>query len=50
MSSLAEYYIPTTDELFTQVQDAEWTNLKQPQNFNPIYDEMFELRFTNERK
>lgn len=47
MSSLAEYYIPTTDELFTQVQDAEWTNLKQPQNFNPIYDEMFELTPTN---
>ena len=47
MSSLAEYHTSTTDELFSQLQDAEWTNLKQPQNFNPIYDKMFELTPSN---
>ena len=47
MSSLAEYHMSTTDELFSQLQDAEWTNLKQPQKFNPIYDKMFELTPSN---
>lgn len=47
MSSLAEYHISSTDELFSQLEGLEWTNLKQPQNFNPIYDDMFELTPAN---
>ncbi len=47
MSSLAEYHIPSTDELFSQLEGLDWTNLKQPQNFNPIYDAMFELTPAN---
>ena len=47
MSSLAEYQKPATDELFSQLEGVEWTNIKQPQNFNPIYEELFELTPSN---
>ena len=47
MSSLAEYHIPSTDELFSQLENMAWTNVKQPQNYNPIYEELFDLTPSN---
>ena len=47
MTSLVEYYKPSTQNLFQQLDSIEWTNLKQPQNYNPIYEELFELSPSN---
>ena len=47
MTSLVEYYKPSTQNLFQQLDSIEWTNLKQPQNYNPIYEEFFELSPSN---
>ena len=47
MTSLVEYYKPSTQKLFQQLDSIEWTNLKQAQNYNPIYEELFELSPSN---
>ena len=43
MSSFLEYHTPKTEDLFTQLEELAWTNVKQPQNYNPIYDTLFDL-------
>tara|TARA_Y100000992_G_scaffold292649_1_gene250384 strand:+ start:1458 stop:3194 length:1737 start_codon:yes stop_codon:yes gene_type:complete len=43
MSSFLEYHTPKTEDLFSQLEELAWTNVKQPQNYNPIYDTLFDL-------
>ena len=47
MACLSQENTNSTQDLFQQFKDNKWTHLENPQNYNPIYEKLFEITPNN---